>query len=266
MKHKPVISILGCGWYGFGLAASLTAAGHTVKGSTTSAEKMQALAGAGIEPYLVNFGAENATYGLHFFECDILWIAIPPKTRHGEGDAYTAKLAHIAQAAQKHNVKQVIYISSTGVYGDHNHKVDEQTPPAPATPSGKILLQAEQLLQNNLAFSTTIIRFGGLFGPNRNPGRFFAGKKQIPNGRAPVNMIHLDDCLGISHAILNKKAFGHTFNACAPQHPEKWVFYTQAARNTGLELPEFNDELLEWKIVNSINIPQLLQYRFKHPL
>lgn len=254
---------MGCGWYGLALAKYLIARKYTVKGSTTSEEKLQTLEQAGLKPYLLNFTAEEAVYDPDFFDCDVLWIAIPPKSRSGEGDSYVKKIENIAKAAKTNGVKRVVYISSTGVYGDHNREVNELTPPEPISTSGKILLQAEDLLRNQTASQYTIIRFGGLIGPGRNPGRFFAGKKNIPNGKAPVNLIHLDDCLSISEAILNNDFWGHTLNACSPQHPEKSAFYTKAAETSGLEKPEFIDELLEWKIVNSVYIEPKLHYKFK---
>jgi len=58
------------------------------------------------------------------------------------------------------------------------------------------LYRSEQLFHENTNFQTTVIRLAGLIGPGRNPARFFAGKTNIPNGNAPVNLIHLDDCIG----------------------------------------------------------------------
>ncbi|RZJ59798.1 MAG: NAD-dependent epimerase/dehydratase family protein [Flavobacterium sp.] len=206
---------------------------------------------------------DSESYSPEFFDCDVLWIAIPPKSRSGEGDNYIKRVKRIIAAAIKHGVKQVVHISSTGVYGDHNQEVDELTPPDPISPSGKILLQVEQLLRKQAEFITTIVRFGGLVGPSRDPGRFFAGKKNIPNGKAPVNLIHLDDCIRICAAILDKKSFGYIYNACSPHHPEKAGFYTQAAIRSGLKAPDFTDELLEWKIVRSVYIDDVLGYSFK---
>jgi len=257
------ISILGCGWYGLALAKVLINAGHNVKGSTTSPQKTEALATNGIDPYVVNFGAGEETYDAAFFNCDVLLIAIPPKSRSGEGAAYIPKIQGIIGAAKKAGVKQVILISSTAVYADLNHEVIENTNPQPNTDAGKILLQAEELFNNEHSFKTTIIRFAGLIGPGRDPGRFFAGKKDIPNGEAPVNLIHLDDCIGLSMAILDKQAFGYLFNGCSPDHPTRSAFYTQAAINSGLETPFFIQELKEWKMVKSINIAAVLGYRFK---
>jgi nucleoside-diphosphate-sugar epimerase len=111
----------------------------------------------------------------------------------------------------KIKLQKVIFISSTGVYADLNMEVNELTDPQPDTVSGKILYEAEELFRQQIKFKTTIIRFGGLIGLGREPGRFFAGKKDIPNGLAPVNLIELNDCIGITEAILNKNAFGYTF-------------------------------------------------------
>lgn len=261
--EKKTISILGCGWYGLALAKALLNDGLRIKGSTTSPQKMSALVADGIEPHLVGFSRDVAKYDKEFFDCDILFIAIPPKTRSGEGGDYTYKIIRIIEAIKLHQVKNVIFISSTGVYADLNHEVDENTDPQPNTEAGKTLFAVENLFRAESSFKTTIIRFAGLIGPGRDPGRFFAGKKEIPNGDAPVNLIHLDDCIGLSKQIIAKDAFGYLFNGCAPQHPKRSAFYTQAALKSGFDKPEFVDELREWKIVKSVNIGDVLGYEYK---
>lgn len=265
-QHKNTISILGCGWYGLALAKALINDGIRVKGSTTSPGKMETMADEGIEPYLVIFTAATENYDARFFDCDILLIAIPPKTRSGEGVDFIHKIEKIINAIKRHDVKKVIFISSTGVYADLNNEVDENTDPQPNTEAGRVLFAAENLFRQGATFKTTIIRFGGLIGPGRNPGRFFAGKKNIPNGNAPVNLIHLDDCIGLTKAIIGHHAFGYLFNGCAPDHPVKSVFYTQVAINSGLDKPDFIAELKEWKIVKSVNLEAILGYQFKQHL
>lgn len=256
------ISILGCGWYGKALAKALANDGYHVKGSTTSAEKLIELANLGIEPFLVNFKADQETYAPEFFTCDVLIINIPPRTRHGEGSDYLPKIQRIIDAAMRHHIKNVIYISSTAVYGESCTQVTEADIPKPDTASGEILLQAENLFSAQDALETTIIRFGGLVGPNRHPGRFFAGKKDVPNGQAPVNLIHLDDCVGISKAVISQNKFGLTINGVTPHHPQKMNFYSRATTQTGLEVPQFIDELNAWKVVDSTVLPQELNYQF----
>jgi nucleoside-diphosphate-sugar epimerase len=263
MPGKTNISILGCGWYGSALGKALIADGMQVKGSTTSTIKMDELAATGIKSYIVNFLPGEEIYDIDFFDCDVLWIAIPPKSRSGEGAAFIEKTKGIVNAIKQFVIQNVVFISSTGVYADSNKHVNEETDPQPNTEAGRILFEAENLFRAEDSFKTTIIRFAGLIGPGRNPGRFFAGKKEISNGDAPVNLIHLDDCIGISKAILAKQAFGYLFNGCSPDHPAKAAFYTQAAIDSGFEKPEFIRELKEWKIVESVNIGPILGYQYE---
>ncbi|MBK0381019.1 SDR family oxidoreductase [Mucilaginibacter segetis] len=256
-----VISILGCGWYGTALAKQLVKS-HTVKGSTTTAEKLPSLRAEGILPFLIDLSADGSRFADDFFKCDILIIAIPPKARSGEGEQYIPKLQTVVNAIERNAINKVILISSTGVYADLNREVDEHTDPQPVSSSGKILFVAEDLFRKQTGFKSTIIRFGGLVGPGRDPARFFAGKKNIPNGLAPVNLIHLDDCVGFTAAVLTMDAFGFTFNACTPHHPSKFAFYTQAAERAGMALPEFIPELKEWKIVSGVIADEVLRYEY----
>ncbi|MBD1366491.1 SDR family oxidoreductase [Mucilaginibacter sp. ZT4R22] len=256
------VSILGCGWYGLALAKALLADGITIKGSTTSPDKLALLEEAGIVPFLLDL-SENLPLSADLFDCDILIISIPPKARSGAGAEYVPKLKRVIDAIQLSPIKKVILISSTGIYADLNQEVTEQTPPQPNTPAGQVLFEAEELFRRQNIFKTTTIRFGGLIGPGRDPGRFFAGKKGIPNGLAPVNLIYLDDCIGITRAIIQQDVFGITVNACTPHHPPKRAFYTQAAAKAGLALREFLPELGEWKIVNSAVIGEAVRYEYK---
>lgn len=260
---KEKISILGCGWYGFALAKALIEAGYEVKGSTTQNDKQEGLASAGIKPYLVNFDGEKDTYDKDFFDSDILLISIPPKRNLPQPDNYLDKIDRIGEAIAHSPIQQVIFISSTGVYQDGNFIIDESIVPEPDSPAGKALFGAEELLKNYSQFTTTILRFGGLFGPNRNLAKHFAGKSDIANGEAPINLIHLDDCVQISLAIIQQQAFGYTYHGVSSFHPTRNAFYTQACAIKGLEKPEFLKELLDWKQIDSINLSAKLNYQFK---
>ena len=252
--EKETISILGCGWYGLALAEALLADGYMVKGSTTQTGKLTALKAMGITPYLVNLANDEDKFDADFFNSDVLIIAIPPRKKTDNSLSYVDQikaLSHVAKA------KHVIMISSTGIYPNGNFIVNESAIPEPTTEPGKSLLVAETLLQANIAFTTTIIRFGGLIGPNRNLARHFAGKTGIPNGLAPINLIHLDDCIGLTKAILHKRAFGTIYHGVAPNHPSRAAFYTQACIDSGFEKPEFKNELLDWKQIESINVAKI---------
>ncbi len=262
MSDKLTISVAGCGWYGFSLAKALVAKDIRVKGSTTTPGKIPQLLDAGIEPYLIDF-SNPTSIKPDFFECDILWIAIPPKVRTDNGEGYLNSIQNLINRAKLYAVKQVILISTTSVYADINDEVNEKSPINPDTLSGQIMLQAEELLREQISFTITVIRFAGLIGPGRDPGRFFGGKKDIPNGNAPINLIHIIDCIGLSCAIIDQKSFGYIYNACTPDHPTKKEFYTKAALRMGLAQPEFLDEKKDWKIVSSLFVDQVLNYQYR---
>ena len=250
------VSILGCGWYGKALAAALLAKGIRVKGSTTNALKLPELREAGIEPFHLHIGKDDNFSGQsEFFDCDILLVSCNVKL--GENNGYLPSLTELCHYISVLSIKKVIFISSTGVYGDHNSIVDERTDPRPETISGQKLLAAEKLFQEQKAFKTTIIRFGGLVGPGRMPGRFLSGKTDIPNGLAPVNLVHLTDCIGITEAIIDSENGTVCLNAVSPNHPSRADFYSKAAIQEGLPMPGFILNKNKWKLVSSIEIAKL---------
>lgn len=254
------ISILGCGWLGLPLAIKLIAKEWEVKGSTTTDAKLPLLSANHIDPYLVQLGSDIPT-SANFFNSDVLLLNIPPSLRKQTAEAYLTNMQSLLKQVEASPVKRVIFISSTSVYPDSNSEitatgiVDFQSP----------LYQSEQIFNQSNTFKTTIIRFAGLIGPGRNPSRFFAGRTNIPNGQAPVNLIHLDDCIGIIEAVLNHPRFYGIYHAAAPTHPSRSEFYTLASRAAGLPPPEFVEELEGWKIIDPEKLEHDLDYEFIHP-
>lgn len=245
------ISILGCGWLGLPLAKALLKAGFQVKGSTTSAEKLVTLENIGVQSFLLalDSNAVPNVFANFLTTSETLIIAIPPKLRGKNKDysdvdnnSFVKKIENILLFIQKSTIKNVLFISSTAVYGEANEVIDENTIPAPVTESGKQLLEIEQLLLANTHFKTTILRFGGLIGEDRNPARFLAGKENVANPEAPINLIHLQDCIGIVLKILETNSWNTTLNAVTPFHPSRASYYTEKALEEKLIPPTFNYE------------------------
>ena len=167
---------------------------------------------------------------------------------------------------EKSSVENVLFISSTSVYNDEAIFVTEETIPKPDTESGKQLLETEQLLQNNSHFKTTVLRFGGLIGQDRHPVKFLAGRENLDNPNATINLIHQDDCIGIIEKIIETDSWNETFNAVAPFHPSREQYYTQKAKDLDLALPKFNsEENSTGKIILSARIETVLKYTFTKP-
>ena len=257
---KKTVGILGCGWFGMALAKALQADGFEVKGSTTTAAKFELLKQAHVIPYLIDLDKEKANLAADFFECDILFICITPKV-NSAAVPYATKIKTIANCALN-KVKHLVMISSTGVFEDGNFSVDEHTVPQPKNAAGLALLAAENVLKVEHSFTSTIIRFAGLIGPERNLAKHFAGKNDIGNGLAPINLIHLSDCIGLCKKIIEKEAFGGIYHGVSPHHPSRKEFYTQACIASGFVKPTFTAEKLSWKQVDSINVPDILDYKY----
>ena len=271
------ISILGCGWLGLPLAKSLLEKGFSVNGSTTSVEKIAVLENAGIHPFLVSLSAvevlEETKISIENFlqNSDVLIIDIPPKLRGDSSENFVAKIQNIIPFIEKSLVEKMIFVSSTSVYADDNSIITEETKPNPDTESGKQLLEAEQLLQSNKNFQTTIVRFGGLIGEDRHPIKFLAGRKNIENPEGPINLIHQIDCIGIIEEILKHPETSgqidkssEVFNAVAPFHPTRKEYYTQKAIELDLPLPEFDESKTSTgKTILSDKVESILNYKFE---
>ncbi len=261
------ISILGCGWLGLPLGVYLVKKGYKVKGSTTEPYKLKQVKEKGIEPYLIVLNPEihGANYD-EFLNCDVLIIDFPPERRDDIIDYHQDQIKSLISAIRSGTVKHVIFTSSTSVYPDVNREVYEDHESKPTKSSGKALLKVENLLRESHKFETTIIRFGGLIGYDRMPGKFLAGKKDLASGDAPVNLIHRDDCIQIIYKIITNNIWGETFNACADFHPTRRQYYTQQAELIGLTPPSFNESgACNYKIVSNKKLKKLLNYKFKYP-
>lgn len=264
MNTANSVSIVGCGWLGFPLAKYLLSCGFAVKGSTTSQQKISQFQEAGIESYLFTVTEQSQLDAelSAFLQASTWIIALPPGRTPDKQLAYRNLFSLLAQAIPSSGVQHIILISSTSVYGDHNQLVDEQTLPQPTEESGKLLLEMEaQLAAWSIPYS--ILRAGGLIGPNRHPGRFFAGKKAIPDGLAPVNLVHLDDVIRVIQLVIEQKSEG-ILNVVAPIHPSREEFYTLASSQLGMEKPQFLSEKHSWKQVEA-NSLKALDYSFIYP-
>jgi nucleoside-diphosphate-sugar epimerase len=274
------ISILGCGWLGLPLAKKLIEKRYSVNGSTTSEAKLPVLENIGINPFLVILSevegaleSESVSESINDFlaKSEILIIDIPPKLRGNNTDSqdssrniFVEKIKNLIPFIEKSTIKKVLFVSSTSVYGDENGIITEETIPNPETESGKQLLLAEAILQKNQNFETTILRFGGLIGEDRHPVKFLAGKENLENPDAPVNLIHQNDCIQIIEAIINQSKWNEVFNAVAPFHPTREQYYTQKAKEQNLVLPKFSTEKSNIKkVISNEKIENSLSYQFK---
>lgn len=264
---SKTIAIAGLGWLGQPLAYRLATLGYTVKGSVTTVEKATLLQQNGFDVYPVEIsesGIEGELQAL-LNNADCLIVMIPPGLRKNTGADYVLKMVHLLEEIRNSSVSKIILVSSTSVYSDSQGKVTEKNEPGPDTIAGKQLRQVEELFLNTEELETTIVRFGGLIGGSRQPVKYLAGRKDLADGNAPVNLIHREDCINILVKILKEDAFGKVFNAVNPYHPKKADYYIQKAKELNLIPPTFMeaDSNEIFKQVDSENLKTVLNYSFK---
>jgi len=264
------IAIMGCGWLGLPLAVFLTKQGFRVKGSTTRTAKIPELEKQGIKAYQIKVGEKLEGKNIpDFFETETLIINIPPGGRRNPEvlQIHPKQIQAVVETAKRGSVQHILFISSTGVYGDSDRVITEADQPNPKTTSGKALIVIENWLKQQTEFQLTILRFAGLVGGDRKAGRFLAGKTNVPNGQSPVNLIHRDDCIQIIYEILLQERWNEIFNACADNHPSRREFYTHQAEKEGFAPPVFSDDDIKkkGKIISNAKVKEVLGYQFLHP-
>ncbi len=259
------ISVLGCGWLGLPLSQKLIESGFVLKGSTTSSEKLKQLEKAGIVPFIITL-TENSIEGfvdVFLKDSDLLIVNIPPKLRSGSTENFVAKIEKLVPFIEQSSVKKVLFVSSTSVYGNQEGILTEEIIPEPITEGGKHLFQVEKLLLSNSNFKTTIIRFGGLIGEDRHPVKYLAGKDNLDNPFAPINLIHQLDCVDIIPKIISRDLWGEVYNAVAPFHPSRKEYYVQKATEMDLVLPKFSESTeSSTKIIASDKLIEQIGHQF----
>jgi len=265
------ISIIGLGWLGLPLARSLQKKGFSVIGSTTSSEKKERISENGV--LVIQMELAPLPIGIGFtklFEADIMIITIPPKSQQQPGNLYLEQLKYLKEMISKSEVKKVIFISSTGIY-------PESTKSEPYSESDFIFLEntgnqnqfrAESLFKNESTFKATIIRFGGLMGENRIPGKYFSGKENVI-GHTKVNFIHQEDAVRLIEWVITTELWGKIFNGVAPIHSLRKDIYEKNAAQYGLIAPKsYSLEIVEGnRLISSDKIISTgFEFKFPNPL
>jgi nucleoside-diphosphate-sugar epimerase len=225
----------GHGYSARALARKLQPQGWRVIGTTRSTDKAAQLCAEGTHP-LVWPGAdlgpalEMATH--------ILISAAPDD----QGDP-VLRLVRDAIAARAGQFEWVGYLSTTGVYGDHDGDwVDESSALNPATERGRARVKAEADWAA-LGLPLHIFRLAGIYGPGRGPFekvRQGTARRIIKPGQV-FSRIHVDDIAQVLQASIARPNPGAAYNLCDddPAPPEDVIAY--AAELLGLPVPPAED-------------------------
>lgn len=248
------------------MAERLLIAGHTVKGSTTSAEKKALLTQKGIDAHQLLLNPDPVGNLNALLQTDTLVIDIPPKA--GKlGDAFhPQQIENLTDAIRQSPIRHVIYVSSTSVYPELSRTVIETDVTDEAGSGAPMLVRAERLI-GALAPEkiVTVLRFGGLMGYDRIPGKYVAGRT-VDSGDVPVNYLHQNDAVGILQTIIGQQPTG-VFNGVAPEHPTREAIYRKSCEDFGYDLPTFvtPDVPVPYKVVSPARLVEETGYVFQYP-
>lgn len=223
----------GHGYSAQALARVLIPLGWRMTGTTRNPEKAERMQAAGVTPLLWDeAGHIKDALGA---STHILVSAGPD----AQGDPVLRDFGPDIKARAR-QFEWVGYLSTTGVYGDHQGQwVDENAPLTPATKRGIARVEAEAQWQNIPELKLHIFRLAGIYGPGRGPF------SKVKNGTARriikknqvFSRIHVEDIAQVLQASINRPRSGAVYNVCDdyPAPPQDVIAH--AAELLGMPLP-----------------------------
>ena len=191
------VLLAGCGDLGTEAGLRFAALGHRVVGWRRSPSKLP----AAIEGATADLGSPDLPLVPADTTAVVIAVAADASTEDAYRAAYVHGVAHVLDALERDGVtpERIVFVSSTAVYGDAGGDwVDEDTQPSRGGFSGKVMIEAEDLLHGRLAgtsTTTTALRLGGIYGPGRTRliDQVLTGSAVIPEDVRYTNRIHRDD-------------------------------------------------------------------------
>jgi nucleoside-diphosphate-sugar epimerase len=196
--------VLGCGYLGAAVVRRLRAddPGGALVVTTRSAEHARVLRDAtpGVRVHESAALAAEAVAAV-VPEGSAVLVAFPPD---GVTDARIAPALRHARA--------VVYVSTTGVYGEARGRVSEETPTDARSPKARARLAAEECYR---AHGAVVLRPAGIYGPGRGLHlRLARGDFRLPgDGAHVVSRIHVEDLAALCVAALRRGPRGAVYVA-----------------------------------------------------
>lgn len=236
---KPSILIIGCGDIGLRVAKQLSRS-HRVFALTSQQRRFQELREVGATPILGNLDQPESLWRLTGLAQTVIHLAPPQNS--GNRDCRTRNLIRIL-AQGSNAVRRLIYISTTGVYGDHRGaKVSEITPVNPQSERAKRRVDAERVLRlwgpaNGV--SVTILRVPGIYAADRLPIERLEAKTPalVPEEDAYSNHIQSDDLARLVCAAVYHGKPQRIINACDGGETKMGDYFDEVADAFGLQRP-----------------------------
>ncbi|HKB83053.1 MAG TPA: SDR family oxidoreductase [Burkholderiales bacterium] len=207
--------IIGCGDVGLRLAAALRGRWRTYA-LTHSPDRFSTLRAEGVMPVSGDLDHPESLVRIAGLAQDVVHLAPPPGS--GIRDARTTNLIR-ALAKGGSLPQRLVYISTSGVYGDCGGDVVDETHQArPSSDRARRRLDAEKQLRGwgaETGVQVSILRVPGIYSSARLPiARLKAGTPALAPERDPyTNHIHAEDLARTVLAALTRGRGGRAYNA-----------------------------------------------------
>lgn len=197
------ILVVGVGDIGGYLARELVKDGHQVWGIRRSNKSV----GEGVTMIQADVADPETLVNLpENLDIVVYSVAAPAFSKENYHSYYYRGLRHTLKALKGQQLKHVFFVSSSSVYHQMNEEwVDETSETMPTSFAGKEMLQAEEALLKS-GLPSTIVRFTGIYGPDRTRMIEQARQGGYCDPEPPVwtNRIHRDDCVGVLKFLVDK--------------------------------------------------------------
>jgi nucleoside-diphosphate-sugar epimerase len=234
--------IVGCGYLGSRVARRWRAAGHEVFVVTRDAGHARRFSEQGYRPIVADVLKPESLAALPAADSVLYAVGYDRAAGVSMHDVYVGGLQSLLDALPGEPAK-IIYISSTGVYGQsQGETVDEESATEPTRDGGRACLAAERTLAaHRFGPRGVVLRMAGLYGPGRIPlaGEIRAGRPiAAPRGGA-LNLIHVDDAAAAALAADERAVPPRTYLVSDGNPVERGRYYEEVARLLGAPLPTF---------------------------
>ncbi len=230
--------IYGCGYLGRRLAIRRQHENRQITGVVRTVASAEALAGMGIGSLQVDLDVDAATELAP--QGSTLFYFIPP-AKSGETDTRVRRL--IEEFARQGHPRRIVYLSTTGVYGDcQGEWVTEERPVNPVFARAKRRWDAECRLREwraDTGGELVILRVAGIYGPGKLPlERLRKGLPLVRAEESPwTNRIHIDDLVQVCVAAMDKGSDGAVYNVSDGSPGTMIDYFSKIAELAGLPAP-----------------------------
>lgn len=147
---------------------------------------------------------------------------------------------NIVDLCKKHKVKQLIFLSSSGVLGETKKPAEEDFVYNPKTNYERSKKQAETIVKEFPFY--TIIRAPIIIGPNDIWMKIIGAAKQnypiIGSGKNYFHLAYVDDVVDLLQLVMNnKKSFGQIFHIATKDTPTYEQVYRMICNEIKAEMP-----------------------------